>query len=147
MNKKKETSTEVEDVEPISVETAEQALNDLIVRGETSTGVTYDQAFAILKGADKMKMQELTANYHVFEEKGEYNFILDGFGEIELEGKQVPVVYLRDETGARLLNGDKVLYSSCKRVNKTLPAMIKVVYVADMKGDKGKYKDLRVYSF
>jgi hypothetical protein len=51
-----------------------------------------------------------------------------------------------DKKRRQLINGDKTFFSGCKRLDIALPAMVKVVYENDVKGDAGVYKNLRVFA-
>lgn len=130
---------------PAEIENATDALNDLMVRGETNKGLTYEQCFQILETADPARMKDLSQEYFKFDKQGDYDFIFEGFSEAELQGKKIEVVRLRDKEGSAFINGDKVLVSSCKRLEST-PAFIKVSFTGTTKNAAGTYKNLTVRS-
>jgi hypothetical protein len=122
-------------------------VNTLMVTGKA--GVTFEEAFEIARNTPVEVMQELSSEY--FKEWGakgtEHVFMVTGFGNVTLDGKDVPVVKFMDSKRRQLINGDKTFYSGCKRLDVALPAMVKVLYQDDVKGDAGTYKNLRVFGF
>lgn len=131
---------------PEQIEKAGTALNELMLRGETSTGLTYEQAFEILENADPAKMVDLSQEYFKFEKPGTFFFVVEGIVEAEMQDKKIEVVKLRDKDGAAFINGDKVLVSSCKRLEQ-LPAGVRITYEGDVKNAKGTYKAITVKAF
>lgn len=122
--------------------------NDLIVSGRTDTGVTMSQAWDIAESADVATMEELSAEYFSDWKQGQqHTFLVTGFGVTTMQDKPVEVVQFQDRAGRKYVNGDKTFYSGCKRLDVALPCFVKAVYEKDIKGDKGTYRDIRVFSF
>lgn len=120
---------------------AAATFNELATVG--TSALTFDQAFKMLKEAKADEMISLSKEYFSFPKPGKYFFVVSGFGEFVKDGKVVPVVELTDESKNNFINGDKMLYSSCKRLS-ILPAFIAVDYTGDEKGELGTYKKLNV---
>ncbi len=89
--------------------------------------------------------KEISREYFAFKEKGAYYFKLTGLSTMEKDGKTIEVVELENKAGDLLLNGDKVLVTSCKKLNP--PVFIKVVYLEDRTTAQGTYKNLEVHAF
>lgn len=128
-------------------------VNQLMVTGKSTTGVTFEEAFEIAENTPVEVMQELSSEY--FKEWGnvgtEHVFLVTGFGTADLQSggnnkAPVEVVKFMDKKRRMLINGDKTFVSGTKRLNIALPAFVKVVYENDVKGDAGTYKNLRVFS-
>lgn len=128
-----------------TAEQAKDALNEIMLKGESSIGLTYDQAFEILEKADSVKMKNLAVDYFNFEKPGIFNFVFEGMDKAEMENREIDVVMLRDKEGKLFINGNAVLVNSLKKVQQ-LPALVRVEYKGDVKSAKGTYKDLAVYS-
>jgi hypothetical protein len=123
---------------------AQDAFNDLITTGHSK--LTYEEAFDALDETES-GLVDLTQDYFTFDKPGqEISFVVEGFDMVMLAGKQVEVVKLRNREGQALINGDKVLVSSCKRLTR-LPAWVKVCYKNDTKNAAGTYKNLIVRTF
>lgn len=127
----------------LTPEKAQDSLNELLNLGETKSGVTYDEAFAILEKADASKMTELTSEYFNFEKPGTYNFVFEGMSTANIDGKTIDVVLLRDKEGKQLINGSAVLVNSLRKVT-IMPTFVRVEYLGDEKAAKGSYKNLSV---
>lgn len=128
-----------------SLKDAQETFNQLIT-GQTAP-LTFEQAFDMLATSPDAALSELAVEYFSFDKPGQVvNFVVEGHGSFEKDGKIVEVVNLRDREGKQYINGDKVLVSATKRLNQ-LPAFVKVTYVKDQKSDKGTYKELSVKTF
>lgn len=134
----------------VTPEQANDALNELMIKGASSLGLTYEQAFEILSAADQRVMQELTGEYFNFEKEGTYHFIFEGMSLTNMaDGKggtrPVEIVKLRDKDGNILVNGNAVLVNSLKKVEQ-LPCYCRVIYKGDKKSGTNTYKDLQVFT-
>ena len=126
---------------------ANEVANDLVVTGKSTTGLTMKDAWDIAENMPVEVMEELSSEYFSGWQKGkEQTFLITGFGTANLKDKTVDVVQFQDRSGRKLINGDKTFYSGCKRLNVALPAFVKCIYEKDIEGDKGDYKDIRVFS-
>lgn len=126
---------------------AQDALNEIAITGESSAGVTFEQAMELLEQANPDALQELTSEYFTFEKKDVvHHFMVLGLETAQIKGKNVEVVKLKDKSGNVNINGDKVLVSACRRLQQ-LPAYIRVVYTGDTKTAEGTYKNLTVKTF
>lgn len=130
-----------------SLKDAQDSFNQLMVTGQAPC--SFDEAFEMLDKADMSALVDLSQEYYKFEnmQEGEaVSFVCTGFGEFVKDEKVVPIVQLTDKEGRNFINGDKMLYSQCKRLSQ-LPAWIKVIYEGTQKNASGTYKKLRVVTF
>lgn len=126
---------------------ANEVINDLVVTGKSTTGLSFDDAWKIAENMPVEVMEELSSEYFKGWERGKiYTFLVTGFGTATLKDKAVEVVQFQDRTGRKLINGDKTFYSGCKRLDVALPCFVKAVYEKEIKGDKGEYLDIRVFA-
>lgn len=128
-----------------SLKDAQETFNDLMVKGDAP--LKFDEAFEMLDNAPDAVLVSVSQDYFTFEKKDTpVSFVVEKIGTTTMQGKEVEVVYLRTKDGQSYVNGDKVLVSSCKRLNQ-LPAWIKVTYTGDTKTSVGSYKNLTVKTF
>lgn len=123
---------------------AAEVFNKLATTG--TAAMTYEQAFEMLENTPTKYLVSLSQEYFKFPKIGVYSFIAEGLSHVEMQGKNIEVVKLRDKEGTAFINGDKVLVSAVKRL-EVLPAFIRVDYTGDKKNATGSYKELEVTTF
>lgn len=128
----------------LSIDDAQDAANELLVKGESSEGVSWEDAWKVVEDAKTEMLSELTSEYFTPEEDSEYNLLFEGMGKATLEGKDVEVVNLRDKSGRKMINGNAVLVNSLKRCT-VLPAFVRIVTRKKVKGGNGTYLDMSVF--
>jgi hypothetical protein len=130
-----------------STDDINDGINELAVIGESSKGVTLQDAFNMLENTDVRLMQDQTREYFNFDNAkagDRFNFFWEGNTTTEMDNKQLEVAKLIDKEGKKYINGNAVLVRALKQSNK-VPAMIAVVYNGTKKSNAGTYADLSVY--
>lgn len=130
----------------MSAEKVNTAANELLLRGESQSGITWEQAFDFAESQSTEKMQALTgAEWLKMENFGTFTFAFMGMGKAQTEDGEVEVVKLTNKEGKEFISSLAVLLSVCKQLTN-IPSFIKIVYEQDKKGANGKYKDLKIFS-
>lgn len=102
--------------------------------------------FARMKETPTEQLQDESAEYLKMSENSQYDFICHGVESTQMDGKQVDVVRLEDETGKMYVHGAVVLVNAMKR-RGAFPLPIRVVTRGKVKSGNGMYLDLSVYTF
>jgi hypothetical protein len=113
------------------------------------TAQDHKDAFAKMAKAKDDSFTEMTSDYFKFTKIGEvalFRFV--GFATTTMRDREVKVVKLVDKDGIAFINGDKMLVSSCERI-EAKEAYIKVTYNKDVETETAgqSYKDLTVQVF
>lgn len=132
---------------PAGATVVNDAVNEIATMGKSETGLTMKQAWDIAENTPVEVMTELSSEYFKEWKKGvEMTFLVKGFTTAELKGQKVECVTFETRDGRKLINGDKTFVSGVKRLDVALPAFVKAIYEKDIEGDKGEYKDIRVFA-
>lgn len=147
MNSSKQTAQVAPAKKTISYEEAQDAMNEILLTGESKTGLTEQEIAEILSNAPTEALQEMTGEYFDFSIAGEYNFKVTGLSTQQMQGKSVEVAELTDlKTNQRYVNGSSVLVGTVRQLQQ-LPAFIRVIATGKkiMSGNKREYYDIRVF--
>jgi hypothetical protein len=146
------TKKEDEKVPNLAPGLAQDAVQELIVTGETGKGVTFEQGMTIMENIDERMLTPLSgAQYLTFDKTGTFNFMFTGMDKMTSEDqrtgevKEVDAVKLLDKQGVEYINANTILVNSLKKVLQ-VPCYVRVEYTGDVKAKSGgKYKDLKVF--
>jgi hypothetical protein len=130
----------------LNAQTVNTAANELLVLGQSQSGITWEQAFDFAEAQDTAKMKSLTgAKWLELNEFGEFTFAFMGMDNAETKEGKVTVVKLCNKQGEEFISSLAVLVSTCEKLTQ-IPSFIKISYQDDKKGANGTYKNLKIFS-
>lgn len=130
----------------LDVADVNEAANELLLKGESSKGITWAEAFDFAEEQQTTNLKPLSgAEWLKLENFGTYTFAFMGMSTAQTESGEIEVVKLADRNGAEYISSLAVLISVCKKLQQ-IPTFLKIVYADDKKGANGKYKDLKIFS-